>query len=108
MDFDTITYTAAIATASDVVTGDFCDVCVIENEIDGWREDEYSNDVKPVYGMTSRTPMEPVETNIRVDDEDKLSKAADAADEILRANGWNRTDDWSFGDNAMYATVERD
>lgn len=102
------TYTAAIGTASDVVSGDYCDVVVVENESTtvGYREDADGDEV-PAYSLTNKVVMAAVDTTVRTDDEDKLFTAGDAADDILRANGWRRISDWGTSDNALYAHVER-
>lgn len=99
------TYTAALATASAVVFGDFCDVSVVENEVISYRQGSDGYDA-PVYGMTSVVAMEAVETTVRTDADD-LSDAETEADEILAANGWVRTGDWQPADTAYYALVER-
>lgn len=100
------TYTAAIATAADCVAGDYCDLQVLENEITGYRIDGDGDEVAE-YGMTDREALPCVELDVRVDDDDKLAKVENSADEILAANGWTRTEDWTVTDNALYALVER-
>jgi hypothetical protein len=105
----TITYTAAIGTASDVVLGDFCDVTVVENAFIGYREFEVGGEMALAeeYGMTDKVALDSVETGVRIDDENSLTSAPDSADKILAANGWTRTGDWTTADNALYAPVER-
>lgn len=102
---DDTTYTAALATASDVVFGDFCDVSVVENEVTSYRQGSDGYDI-PVYGMTSVVAMDAVETTVRTD-ADNYGDAETDADEILAANGWVRIGDWEPSDNAYYAPVER-
>jgi hypothetical protein len=102
----TITFTAAIGTASDVVTGDYCDVTVIENAIVNYRTDGDGNEV-PEYGLTDKIALGSVDTDVRTDADDSLTSAPDAADKILTANGWTRTGDWTTASNALYAPVER-
>jgi len=98
-------YTAALATASDVVSGDFCDVSVVENEVISYRQGTDGYDI-PVYGMTSVVALDAVETTVRTD-ADNYGAAETEADDILAANGWVRTGDWEPSDNAYYAPVER-
>lgn len=100
------TFTAAIATASDIVEYAFCDVAVAEDDIITYKVDGDGNET-PVYGMSNRIALEPVVLPVRVDDDDKLTKATHAADEILAVHGWSVTGDWEIVDNAMYAAVER-
>lgn len=100
------TYTAAIATASDCVLNGYCDVTVLTNEIAGYREDSNGNEV-PVHEASGPMVMNPVDTDVTCDDDDKLTKAQDAAETILNANGWTITGTWEIADNAMYAAVER-
>lgn len=99
------TYTAALATASDVVFGDFCDVSVVESEVISYRQGSDGYDI-PVYGMTSVVAMDAVETTVRTD-ADSYGHAESEADEILAANGWIRTGDWEPSDNAYYAPVAK-
>jgi hypothetical protein len=99
------TYTAAIGTASNVVFGDHCDVQVAENDITyhlGPNDEEV-----PEHTMSDRLVLDAIDTDIRTDDEDKLSKVGDAADEILAKHGWSRVEGWAIADNALYAQVER-
>lgn len=100
------TFTAAIGTASDVVLGDFCDVTVAEDDVISYRFDEDGNEI-PLYGMSDRIVMEPIETDVRVDDDESLQKVEAAAREVLEDNGWKVTGTWESGGNALYASVER-
>jgi hypothetical protein len=100
------TYTAAIATASDVVAGDYCDVTVAENEIVTHKETEDGTET-PVYGMSDTIVMPSIDTDVRTDDEDSLAKAELAAADILESNGWTVTGTWEVAANALYAPVER-
>jgi hypothetical protein len=101
-----ITYTAAVAIASDVVAAGLCDVSVGENDVTGYRLDDAGNEI-PEYTMSDRLAMEPMEIAVGVDDNDKLEAAGPAADAQLWAFGWNRTGEWLVTDTAMYAPVER-
>lgn len=86
------TYTAAIGTADDVVTGEFCDVSVIAEDAEGMLTDK-------VEFMA--------ETAIRTDHEDVLGVVEEDAERVLSENGWQVTGKWSVTDNALYAPVER-
>ncbi|MER7331721.1 MULTISPECIES: hypothetical protein [unclassified Micromonospora] len=97
-------FVAALANASDVVSGDYCDVSVIESEIVSYREGRDGNDV-PEYGLTDKLAMDAVDTNVRTDGDIKAALAD--ADRVLRDNGWNRSGDWEPSQNAYYAEVER-
>lgn len=99
-----ITHYAAIATASDVVAGDYCDVSVAEAEIHTYRVDDDGNET-PEYAMGPNVVMDAVETDVRTDDEDSHTKIEGAAEAILAANGWTRTGPWELADNAAYAPV---
>lgn len=101
-----ITYTAAITTAASDVTGDFCDVTVIENVIHGYTTDGEGNEV-PDYGLSDTLAMRATELPIRTDDDDVLGKVEDAAEAVLTANGWRITGEWDVADNALYASAER-
>ncbi|MFV5994921.1 hypothetical protein ACNPQM_21295 [Streptomyces sp. NPDC056231] len=57
--------------------------------------------------MSDRLVLEPVGTTVSTDDDDKLTKAQSAAEDILANNGWELVDKWKIVDNAMYATVEQ-
>lgn len=99
------TYTAAIGLVSGVVAGDHCDVSVAENDVVGYRDDEFGNEV-PEYAMGSKVVMQSVETDVRTDDEDVNGKVYDAADYVLMVRGWRRVSSWddAAGD-AAYARV---
>lgn len=99
------TYTAALATASDVVANGLCDVSVVENEVITYRQGSDGYDI-PVYGMTSTVALDAVETTVRTD-ADSYGDAETEADDILAANGWTRTGDWEPSDNAYYAPVAK-
>lgn len=90
------TYTAAISTASDVVAGDNCDVCVAENILTG--------DDEEVMGDT--IVLDAIETTVSTDNPDKLTLAREEAEQILLESGWVVTGPWTIADNAMYASVE--
>ncbi|GAA2626400.1 hypothetical protein GCM10010411_74150 [Actinomadura fulvescens] len=100
------TYTAAIATASDVVAGEYCDVLVAENDVVGYRDGEGGQEV-PVLGMSDRVVMEAVETTVRTTDDDKLGLIEQEAEQILAAHGWQVVGPWELSDNAAYAAVQR-
>lgn len=97
------TYTAAIATASDCVAGDYCDVTVAEDTITYYADANGDHEERTM----GTDVVFAAEINVRTDDEDKLAKVKAAAEDILRANGWVRTGSWTITDNALYATVER-
>jgi antitoxin (DNA-binding transcriptional repressor) of toxin-antitoxin stability system len=99
------TYTAAIASHSSVVIGDFCDVSVAENVIATYREDEDGNEI-PVYEMGSNVVLDPQKTTVRTD-EDEFARLESEAEAILTENGWRITGPWEVADTAMYAPVER-
>ena len=52
----TVTYTAAIATASDCVAGDYADVAVLESEIVSYTEDAEGNET-PEYAASGPVCM---------------------------------------------------
>lgn len=87
------TYTAAIATASDVVAGDFCDVSVIENDVQG--------------NLTNKVILGPQELTVRTDDLDKLEKSQAEAKDLLEAAGYKVVGGWEISSNAAYALVLR-
>lgn len=98
------TFTAALATHSSVVAGDFCDVSVIENVISGYRwvdGEEFAE-----WAPAGEVAMDPVETTVTTADYE--NGAREAADEILRDNGWHRSGPWEYGGDgvALYANVE--
>jgi hypothetical protein len=100
------TFTAAIATASDCVLGEFCDVSVAKNEIITRKLEEDDGET-PVYGMGGNVVMAAVETTVRTDVDDKLGRIEADAERILADNGWKVTGAWELADNAAYASVER-
>lgn len=100
------TYTAAVATASDVTADDFCDVSVVENLVHGYTVDDDGNET-PDYTLSDKMAMEPVKLDVRTDDDDVLGHAVNAAESVLGAQGWRICGQWDTGDNAMYAAVER-
>jgi hypothetical protein len=100
----TITHFAALGTAADVVAGDHFDVTVANAEIHTYRTDDDGNET-PEYTMGSTVVMGPVDTDVRIDDEDSHLKIEAAADTVLAAHGWTRTGPWESADNAAYAPV---
>lgn len=98
-------YIAAIATAADVVAGNFCDVSVIECEEASIGIDDDGNEILEQQ-MTDRVAMPAQETTVLIDDADSAVKVEDDAERILVANGWRVTGKWEPSDNAIYATVE--
>jgi prevent-host-death family protein len=102
------TYTASIGLISSVVTGDFCDLAVNEDQIVAAREDDYGNEI-PVTEPTGPMVLDTVELgDARTDDPDSESKAYDAADEMLDDHGWRRVGPWNAAaGDAAYAPVER-
>lgn len=103
---DPTRYIAAVGTEPDVVTGAYCDVEVLISRITTYRLDD-DDTATPEYEMTNIKVMDTVATDVRTDDPDKLTKAPRAADDILEAAGWQRTEDWVVTDNALLADVER-
>lgn len=97
-------FVAALATQSDVVSGDYCDVSVLTATVINFREDNEGNEI-PEYGMDGGVAMDAIDTTVLTsgDDADALTDA----DRILAENGWTRTGDWEASDNAYYADVER-
>ncbi len=102
-EFD-LYHIAAVGVASDVVSGDFCEVEVWENEVKYEIDDR--GEYVPVYPADGETVVGPVETLIPVPAADR-GEIADAADEVLAAHGWRRVEDWSDGQDALHARVER-
>lgn len=98
-------YIAAIATTSDVVAGDLCDVSVIECEEVSVGIDDNGDEILEQQ-MTNRVAMPSQETTVRTDDADSAAEVEDEAEQILAANGWRVTGKWEPSDNASYATVE--
>jgi prevent-host-death family protein len=90
------TYTAAIATESSVVSGDYCDVAVIIND-----------DSQPEPQLGSELALDPVELNVRTDDPDKLVKVEIAAETALLMRRWRVTGKWEVAGNALYAPVTK-
>lgn len=99
-------YTAWIATASDVVLGDHCDVIVLEDEVNTTWLDEDGQE-HPVYTSSAKDPLELGEIPVRVDDPDRDEKAQQEAAQRLSEHGWRVVEKWDYTDNAMSATVER-
>ncbi len=95
---------AAVGVTADVCPGGVCDVSVWENEIRYEIDDR--GEYVPVYPAEGETVVGPVETIIPVPATDR-GEIADAADEVLAAHGWRRIEDWSDGQDAMYARIER-
>lgn len=100
------TYYAAIGTASDVVTGDHCDLTVTEAITLGYREGEDGQEIEEL-GFGGTTVLDSVDLPIRTDDTAKLGAIEEAAAELLDANGWRVIGGWEIADNAAYARVER-
>ncbi|MFG1846792.1 hypothetical protein [Micromonospora carbonacea] len=92
-------YRAAIATDA-AIAGPHCTIDVYELEVTGHSDDG------PVYELSDRTAMDTAATSVRTDDPDRAAAAQDEADEILRAAGWVRVEDWDAGDGGLYADVE--
>lgn len=99
-------FIAAIATASDAVANGLCDVSVAEADEISYNTDSNGNET-PVYGMSNRLVLEPIDTTVSTDDDDKLAKAQSAAEDLLANHGWELVDGWEISDNALYATVTR-
>ncbi|MFJ9558300.1 hypothetical protein ACIRPH_31220 [Nocardiopsis sp. NPDC101807] len=97
-------YVAAVATASDVVAGEYTDVTVAEREVIAMDVDDDGNEI-PILGMSDRLVMGPIETTAKVGAD--MGDIEAAAEAILEANGWRRTGPWEVADNALYAAVER-
>jgi hypothetical protein len=83
-----MTYTAEIAISSAVALGDKCAVTVVADD-----------DV--------RQGMESTDTTLLIDGDHSREQVIDAAEDVLRANGWKVTGDWEDSDNSYYVTVER-
>ncbi|MEU4558504.1 hypothetical protein AB0F72_08940 [Actinoplanes sp. NPDC023936] len=103
-------HVAAIATQPDVVTGDVCDLSIATAEVLSYRNGDYNPDTGqydeiPEYTMSTNIVFT-ADLTVHVDDDDKLAKAEDEADQMLAKNGWSRTSDWFIADTAMYADVE--
>jgi hypothetical protein len=101
-----VQYTAAIATASECVAGDFCDVSVAQDEIVGYAENEDGEEY-PLYAMGPNVVMAAQEIPVRTDEDDKLGRIEQEAVKVLEANGWRVTGPWGITDNAAYAAAER-
>lgn len=97
---------AAIGTASDVVTGDYCDLTVTEAIVCGYHLNEDGTESED-YGFGGNTILDTVDLPVRTDEDDKLGLIEKAAEEILWANGWRVVGGWDSADNAAYAQVER-
>lgn len=80
-------YTAEITISSAVALGDKCAVTVVAD-----------NDI--------RQGMESTDTPLAIDGDHTREQVIDAAEGILRANGWKVTGDWEDGDNSYYVAVE--
>jgi len=98
-------FVATLANCADVVTGDNCDVSVIESEIVSYYED-YDGNVIPEYEMNGNVAMDAIETTVPTDGD--IHAALDEADTILRDAGWVRVEDWEASESAYCAEVERD
>lgn len=88
------------------VYGDHCDVCVAEDVVISYRQDEDGNDIEET-AMGDLLVLNPIETSVRTDDDDKLAKVEAAADGILAEFGWTRTGAWFTAEDALYAPVTR-
>lgn len=80
-------YTAEISISSRIALGGKCAVDVISD--DGTEE------------------LKPTETTLPVDGDYTREQVTDAAEDILTANGWKVTGDWTDGDDSYYVTVDR-
>lgn len=80
------TYTAEIGTNPAITLSGMCSVTVVDD-----------SDV--------RQGMDAVDTTLRVDDDHTREVVIDAAEDVLRAHGWEVTGEWEDGDNSYYATV---
>ncbi|GGN39364.1 hypothetical protein FHR83_006734 [Actinoplanes campanulatus] len=98
------THFACIATAPDVVADNVCDLSIGTATITGYRLDDAGNETAE-YAMSDNIIFT-ADLTVLVNDEDKLAKAANEADEMLTKNAWTRTAAWDIVDNAMYAEVE--
>jgi hypothetical protein len=83
-------FIATVATAAIVVTGEHCNLAVYEARDCGYRM------VMPTVGL-----------DVRTDDADANTKAAEAAEEILAASGWSRVEPWGTTVTGAYAFVEQ-
>lgn len=83
-----MTYTAEISTSSKIALGDKCAVTVVNDD-----------DV--------RDGMESTDTPLAIDGDHAREQVIDAAEDVLRADGWRVTGVWEDGDNSYYVTVER-
>lgn len=82
-----MTYTAEITISSRTALSDKCAVTVVNDD-----------DI--------RQGMESTDTTLPIDGDYTRDQVTDAAEDVLTANGWKVTGDWTDGDNSYYATVE--
>jgi hypothetical protein len=83
-------FIAIVNTSPIVATGMHCNLAVYDARDVGW-----------VMVMPT------VELDVRTDAADVDTKAAEAAEEILAASGWNRSESWGTTVTGPYAFVEQ-
>ncbi|MDX2837964.1 hypothetical protein PV377_02920 [Streptomyces ipomoeae] len=83
-----MTYTAEIGISSKIALGDKCAVTVVNDD-----------DI--------RDGMEATDTPLAVDGDHTREQVIAAAEDVLKANGWEVVGDWEDGDDSYYVTVER-
>lgn len=97
-------YVAAIATSADVVPNGYCDVAIIERQVIGYNIED--SEEAPLYGLGDRVVYH-ADTGVNVDADDAATRAIAAAEQLLKAAGWEITGDWEYADNAVYAVIAR-
>lgn len=97
-------YVAAIATSADVVPNGRCDVAIIERQVIGYNIED--GEETPVYGLGDRVVYQ-ADTGIPVDADDATTRAIAAAEQLLKAAGWEITGAWEVAADAVYAPVAR-
>lgn len=99
-----IRFTAWITTDATCLTSENCDVTVLIDQITGYREGEYGEEV-PEWESTGPEVFSAVTTTPANGGDDQ--DAIDQAEDLLRDAGWQITSNWEAVTTGYIATVTR-
>lgn len=99
-------YTAWLATSPECCYGDYCDVSITVDTLDGVKTGPdgeeiavYTSSTETVLGKMTDVPCGP-------EPEGDLQAAVSAAEKILDDEGWEIIGEWTCCSEGFYATVE--
>lgn len=99
-------FTAWISVTSNVLSNEFCDVEVLEDEVHGYRLDSEGNEI-PQWSSNGTGPVYSALLGVRHDEEDIYDRAIEEVEDKLDKAGWSVEGDWEAVDTGWTATVER-